>query len=637
MLLSGSAAGEPPYRSPLDVVFSPNGKELAVTDRTAGSLAFIDVNAGKIVDEIKLHRRPSGLLWSDLGEVFVAEYGAGTVARVDAAARRVRQRYRTGPQPMGLALAHRRRLLVATDVGLNCVHIIDLSRQDPDRKVPAGRASYSVAVTPDESTVVAGNLLPKGPASDLETGAAVTLLDLDSFETTQVRLPAGSTAARQLAVSNDGRWAFVAHTIGEVSLPTIQLHHAWVNRNVVSVIDLRTLALHTTLPLVRLGEGAGDPWGVAVAANGTTLWVTAAGVHQLATIDIGNVLSQTAGAVDDGRLESSPQGRIVGSVGDVAAATRQAAHIQEDSGPSSLWEKLRSDASYRILLQYDLSALTSMRTLERIDLPGRGHRGLAVSPDGQTLAATAYFSGEVVLIEAESRAVRTRISLPSSREPDLVRRGEMLFHDATLAHQHWLSCATCHVGGGRSDGRNWDLPNDGIGNPKNVKSLLLAHKTPPAMATGIRDDYLVAIEAGLRHLLFREPRPGEKEAIAAYVRSLAPEASPHLQDGVLSEIASQGAQVFHDRQVGCSKCHRPPWFTDGKSYNVGTRDRLDQRNRFDTPSLVELWRTGPYLHHGKAVTVRDVVTTFNSADKHGATSHLSEEQVDALVAYLLSL
>ena len=34
------------------------------------------------------------------------------------------------------------------------------------------------------------------------------------------------------------------------------------------------------------------------------------------------------------------------------------------------------------------------------------------------------------------------------------------------------------------DGLNWDLLNDGIGNPKNTRNLLYAHKTPPAMRWG---------------------------------------------------------------------------------------------------------------------------------------------------------
>ena len=62
-----------------------------------------------------------------------------------------------------------------------------------------------------------------------------------------------------------------------------------------------------------------------------------------------------------------------------------------------------------------------------------------------------------------------------------MHEGERLFNDTTLCHQRWQSCASCHPDG-RTDGLNWDLLNDGIGNPKNTKSLLLASEKPPEMA-----------------------------------------------------------------------------------------------------------------------------------------------------------
>ena len=69
-------------------------------------------------------------------------------------------------------------------------------------------------------------------------------------------------------------------------------------------------------------------------------------------------------------------------------------------------------------------------------------------------------------------------------DDDPVRKGEFYFHDATICFQGWQSCSSCHPGDARADGLNWDLLNDGIGNPKNTKSLLLAHQTPPAMWLG---------------------------------------------------------------------------------------------------------------------------------------------------------
>jgi cytochrome c peroxidase len=59
--------------------------------------------------------------------------------------------------------------------------------------------------------------------------------------------------------------------------------------------------------------------------------------------------------------------------------------------------------------------------------------------------------------------------------------------------------------------------------------------------------------------------------------------------------------------------------------------------KYDTPTLLGVYRTAPYLHHGKAKTLRDVLTTCNKEDKHGKTSHLKDSELDDLVAFLKAL
>jgi cytochrome c peroxidase len=216
------------------------------------------------------------------------------------------------------------------------------------------------------------------------------------------------------------------------------------------------------------------------------------------------------------------------------------------------------------------------------------------------------------------------------------RRGEFYFHDATLCRQAWQSCSTCHPSDGRPDGLNWDLLNDGIGNPKNTKSLLLAPKTPPCSWMGVRGDASASVRAGIRHILFN--RNGETLALAIeeYLKSLKPVPSPQLVQDKLSKMARRGEKVF--REAGCAQCHPSSLFTDLHQYNVGTAGPNDQpTDKFDTPSLVELWRTDPYLHDGSAATVRDVVTSRNTSDRHGRTSHLSDAEIEELCAYLRSL
>jgi hypothetical protein len=57
----------------------------------------------------------------------------------------------------------------------------------------------------------------------------------------------------------------------------------------------------------------------------------------------------------------------------------------------------------------------------------------------------------------------------------------------------------------------------------------------------------------------------------------------------------------------------------------------------DTPTLIECWRTAPYLHDGRAATMRDVLGEANPDDRHGRTSGLTPIELSDLAEYVLSL
>ena len=116
-------------------------------------------------------------------------------------------------------------------------------------------------------------------------------------------------------------------------------------------------------------------------------------------------------------------------------------------------------------------------------------------------------------------------------------------------------------------------------------------------------------------------------------------------DGSLSPDAQRGETLFHDPAVGCADCHTPPFFTDSRLETpfikhdvrtalVGDPDAL---GGFDTPSLIGVWDTAPYLHHHQAQSLEEVLTIFNTGDDHGTTSHLDPEQIGQLAAYLRSI
>ena len=77
-------------------------------------------------------------------------------------------------------------------------------------------------------------------------------------------------------------------------------------------------------------------------------------------------------------------------------------------------------------------------------------------------------------------------------------------------------------------------------------------------------------------------------------------------------------------------------YTDLQAYSVGTGKDREADMKFDTPTLVEVWRTAPYLHDGRAATMLDMLKSEASGAQH-CPSGLTEEQLADLAAYVLSL
>jgi cytochrome c peroxidase len=257
---------------------------------------------------------------------------------------------------------------------------------------------------------------------------------------------------------------------------------------------------------------------------------------------------------------------------------------------------------------------------------------------GSKVYVAQYFSDTVAVLDLETAgdaSIRT-IALGTRVQLTAERRGQLLFHDATICYQQWQSCASCHPDG-RVDGLNWDLMNDGADNPKNTKSMLLAHDTPPAMAEGVRRSGEAAVRSGLVNILFAHRPEEDAAAIDAYLRSLRPAPSPHLVDGRLSPAAERGRDLFQSERVGCHRCHPSPRYTDLKAHNVGTRSPNERNKRFDTPTLVEVWRTAPYLHDGRYTTIKELFAEGRHGLRDGGNGGLSEREIDDLVEFVLSL
>jgi len=593
--LAAEAAGPGEYLSPVALVASPDQRTLYVAEATAKQVAVL-VPPGKVTKEIPLADPPAGLVLApDGGRLYVA--GASPVGKVhviDTQALKVIESLSVGHTPTALAISPDGKRLYVCNRFDNTVSILDLSTKKDVATVAVTREPIAAAITPDGKTLVVANHLPLAPASGNYVAAVVSVIAADTGQVAAaVQLSDGSTGLRGICVSPDGRFAYVTHILAHYQIPTTQLERGWMNTNAVSIIDLGTKKLVNTVLLDSVDLGAANPWGVACTADGKFLCIAHAGTHEVSVIGLEALHDRLA----------------------KAAAGQKATEVS--SSPADV--------------PSDLAFLVGLRA--RVKLQGKGPRGLAVV--GNRVYTAEYFSDSlgVVDIQAGAQIESRSIPLGPVRPMTPVRKGELFFNDAALCFQMWQSCASCHPDA-RADALNWDLLNDGLGNPKNTKSMLLAHRTPPAMISGIRPSAEVAVRAGIRFIQFAIRPEEDAVAIDEYLKSLTPVPSPHLENGKRSAAAERGEQVFES--AGCAACHPGDLGTDLKKHDVGIGPDQRGTKEFDTPTLVEVWRTAPYLFDGRAVAILEMLTKFNPKDTHGATSKLSKQQIDDLAEYILS-
>ena len=53
--------------------------------------------------------------------------------------------------------------------------------------------------------------------------------------------------------------------------------------------------------------------------------------------------------------------------------------------------------------------------------------------------------------------------------------------------------------------------------------------------------------------------------------------------------------------------------------------------KMDVPTLIEIWRTAPYLYDGRCATMKDMLKV------HGPRTRVSEKEIEELEEYILSL
>jgi len=595
MLLAAAAVGRAgDYLGPCDLVASKDGKTLYVINADAKQVAWVELPGGTVARRVSVPARPTGLVLSgDDSKLFVTcAAPKSPVVVIDTKSGATTLTMTAGHTAGGPAITPDGKRLYVCNRFDNDVWVFDVATGRRVARVATFREPVTAAVTPDGKAVLVGDFLPHARTHELfaeRVAAAITVIDTRTHETSTIRLPDGSHSLREFCFSADGKYAYVTHILSNFSLVTSQLDQGWMNINAISVIDVKERKFVKTAGLDEAFLGTGNPWGIDRTPDGKTICVGHAGAHQLSVVEPSVLM---------GRLEP-------------IYMTPDARALPYQWRPGEESER-------------------------RIKLPGKGPRGMVII--GTKVYVAEYFSDTLAVVDLDGKGddrIRT-IALGPKPRPDIRRRGQLLFNDATICYQNWQSCASCHPDG-RTDGINWDLINDGTGNFKSTKSMILAYKTPPMMAEGVRATAEEAVRAGMTHILFATRPEEEAAAVDAYLKSLRPVPSPRLVDGRLSAAARRGKALFESNRVGCHKCHPAPLYTDLRMHDVGTKGKYEMADRYDTPTLIEVWRTAPYLHDGRYLTIQELIGDGKHGKSRGYVEELNKQQIDDLAEFVLSL
>jgi len=232
-------------------------------------------------------------------------------------------------------------------------------------------------------------------------------------------------------------------------------------------------------------------------------------------------------------------------------------------------------------------------TKQVVELPAYPNRLAWVG--NSKLAVVSTLSNSVSIVSLPSLSIES-IYGSESPSPTQELAGEIAFHDASLSHDGWISCNSCHI-----DGHTSNLLADTLGDrtyssPKRIPSLLSNFNTAPYGWIGNKKTMEDQLEQTLANTMHTERPIQEKKKLTAnlitYLKTLRLPPLKPTQDEPI-----QGLRLFESR--GCSNCHQPDQeFTTANVYDLGVQDENGWKE-FNPPTLNGLRFRKAFFHDAR--------------------------------------
>ncbi len=591
------AKSRPHHDAPAGLAVSPDGQRIYIALDDRDEVAEADTASRKVLRRARVAGRPFGLALDAAGKnLFVTCRDGDRLAVLDT-----RTLNETASAPVGMgpvAVAYCRtpsgdRLVVANSIS-DDISVLSLSPLQELGRPSAGREPYAVALTPDGTRAFVANRLVN--PGQVMAGPASEITEVDPMTARAVRRESLESAhlSEGICAVPSRSWMLTSLVKVRNLVPITQVADGWVMSSGLAVTDIKTGGV-IQMPLDEANNYFADPSGVVADPTGRRAFIASGGSDVVTVVDL-----KKLGA----------------------------------------WLEAADPATRREAV-YDIS-LSPEYVTARIPT-GRNPKQLAISPDGGTLFVAERLADSILVVDARSLGVRGRITLGDGGLDDPIRRGERVFTKAGYTFQNQFSCRSCHPDG-HVDGLSYDFDTSGIGdNLLDNRSLLGVAGTEPFKWTGKNPSLEVQCGPRFARVLMRTDPipPKDLRDLTTYLKSLPPARVARTADGRLTPAQERGRAIFFATKTPagkeipyenrCSSCHRPPLYTVRLPFNVGSG------GDFDTPHLLGIAASAPYLHDGRAQTLEEIWTIYGTNDVHGVTSYMNKIQLNDLIAFLKTL
>ena len=568
-----TAAELPPrLRRPVALAFTQNHQRLLVANSRGKSFSLIDIAQQKTIAE-----EPSGGVLSDLQPLEDGNWMLATdesnhqllLLNIQDDQVRVRQRVSVSPYPVSVVVDRKQQFCYVTSLWSKRVTRIRLNKTADAWQATVMQA-IDMPFSPRELLLLPGE--SRLVVAD-SFGGNLALLDTSKPATGRLRLLGvrqfPGHNVRGLGLSANGEMLLVAHQMLNELAHTVRNDVHW---GLLMSNDLRWLKIESLL------KGGSDLY---------------AGAHMHPLGEAGSATADPSG------LAVSRQGVVVVTLGGV----REVAIGREN----------------------DFS-------LQRVNV-GRRPVAAVIHPDGERAYVANMFDDSVSVVDLDDPGELVRISLGPKVALTQRDRGELLFFDATLSHDSWMSCHSCHTDGHTNGLLNDNFSDASFGAPKRVFSLLGRSDTGPFAWNASARDLASQVRNSIEQTMQADDpaREDHVQQLVSFLKTLKTPPPIDKVRGTYDAVAvERGRAIFEKRQ--CVKCHAPPIYTTPKIYNVGLKDELDHE-RFNPPTLRGVGYRSSFFHDSRAKQLSDVFSVHG----HQLTEPLEEKDLQDLMHFLRSL